>query len=174
MNFGIAFLHGLIWSVMWGIMITITEIKWPHIFLHGYPKELQAVIKLPPFTNKRPAYIFLTVSFFLIAAFIFWSSINTYKAVEVGFWTIFLHVLVICMCWNVFDLVVMDWLIFCTWKPGFIVLPGSEGNKAYSDYKFHFIGFIKGCGISVIGSIIISVLCYIVLKYLLWQHIGVS
>ncbi len=168
MNFGLALIHGLIWSVMWGSMVTITEIKWPHIFLHDYPKELQAVIKLPPFTNKKSAYIFQTVSLLLIVAFIFWSAICTYKAVTVEFWTIFFHVFVVCMCWNIFDLIVMDWLIFCTWKPSFIVLSGSEDNKAYNNYKFHFIGFIKGSGILTISSIIIAELCYIILKYIVW------
>lgn len=168
MNLGLALVHGLIWSLMWGCMVTVTEIKWPHVFLHDYPKELQEVIKLPPFTNKKSAYLFESISLLLIAAFIFWSAINTYKDATVDYWTIFLHVFVICMSWNVFDLVVMDWLIFCTLKPGFIVLPGSEGHKAYSDYKFHFFGFIKGCGIMTAGSILIAGISFAILKFLVW------
>jgi hypothetical protein len=72
------------------------------------------------------------------------------------------------MCWNIFDLIVMDWLIFCTWNPKFIVLPGSKGNKAHKDYKFHFIGFLKGSVISAIGSIAIAGVCFVILKCLIW------
>lgn len=168
MNLGLALIHGLIWSLMWGGTVTFTEIKWPQIFLHDYPKELQAVIKLPPFTNKKSAYVFQTISFLLIVAFIFWSAINTYKADTVGFWTIYLHIFIVCMCWNLFDLIMMDWLIFCTWQPKFIVLPGSEGHKAYKNYKFHTIGFIKGSVILTMGSFIVTGISFIILKYLFW------
>ncbi|WP_102398917.1 hypothetical protein [Haloimpatiens massiliensis] len=168
MNLEIALVHGLIWAIMWGSTVTFTEIKWPHLFLHDYPKELQEVINLPPFTNKKYAYVFETIAMFLIIVFIFWSAIHAYTTIPVSYWVIFCHILIVAMCWNIFDLIVMDWLIFCTWQPKFIVLPGSEGNKAYKDYKFHFIGFLKGSVISAISSIVIAGICFSVLKYLIW------
>ena len=128
-NLEAALIHGLIWSIMWCSMVTFTEIKWPHLFLHDYPKKLQEVINLPPFTNKKAAYMFETITMILIVAFIFWSGIYTYDLNSVSYWIIFEHILILCMCWNLFDLIVMDWFIFCTWQPKFIVLPGSEGNK---------------------------------------------
>lgn len=104
MNFETALVHGLIWALMWGITVTFIEIKWPHVFLHDYPKELQEVINLPQFTNKIAAYIFETIMMLLIIAFIFWSGIYTYHASTVGYWIIFYHILVVCLCWNIFDL----------------------------------------------------------------------
>ncbi|MBP8893566.1 MAG: hypothetical protein KBH09_14535 [Saprospiraceae bacterium] len=168
MNFKAALIHGLIWALMWGSMVTFSEIKWPQLFLHDYPKVLQDIIHLPPFNHKRTAYIFTAITALLITAFIFWSGIYTYNKNPVSYWVIFSHILIVCMCWNIFDLIVMDWLIFCTWQPKFIVLPGSEGNKAYKNYKFHFFGFLKGCGISVIGSSIIAGICVVCLKFILW------
>ena len=167
-NLETVLIHGLIWSLMWSSTVTFIEIKWPHIFLCDYPKELQEVINLPPFTNKKVAYIFETITMLLIVAFIFWSGIYTYHTNPVSYWIIFFHILIVCMCWNIFDLIVMDWLIFCTWQPRFIVLPGSEGNEAYKDYKFHFIGLLKGSVISAIGSIFIAGICFAILKYLIW------
>lgn len=160
MNIGIALLHGLIWSLMWCVTVNITEMKWPHVFLHDYPKELQAVIVLPEFTNKKPAFAFLTVSMTLIVAFLFWSPIYTFYSTDAGFGSIFLHVWIVTMCWNLFDLLVMDWLIFCTWRPSFIVLPGSEGHKSYRNYAFHLIGFLKGSVIVTVGSLIVAALSY--------------
>lgn len=167
-NWEAALMHGLIWAIMWGSMTAFTIMKWPHIFLHDYPKELQEVINLSPFTNKKVAYMFETITMLLIIAFIFWSGIYTYHENPVSYWTIFFHVLVVCMCWNIFDLIIMDWLIFCTWQPKFIVLPGSEGNKAYKDYKFHFIGFLKGSVILSVASIFIAWIFFAILKYLIW------
>ncbi|MFI2211332.1 hypothetical protein [Streptomyces sp. NPDC020141] len=36
------------------------------------------------------------------------------------------------------DLVVLDWLLFCTVRPRFMVLPGTEGMPEYRDYAFHW------------------------------------
>ena len=36
------------------------------------------------------------------------------------------------------DLVILDWLIFVTIQPSFIVIPGTEGMAGYKDYWFHF------------------------------------
>jgi hypothetical protein len=38
---------------------------------------------------------------------------------------------------HVIDLVVFDWLVFCTLQPRFVVLPGTEGMPEYRDYLFH-------------------------------------
>lgn len=167
-NLEIALIHGLIWSFMWGSMSAFIIFKWPYMVLHDYPKELQGIIELAEFTNKKSAYIFETIAMFLIIAFIFFSGIYTYHENLVSYWTIFFHIFIVCMCWNIFDLIIMDWFIFCTWQPKFIVLPGSEGNKGYKNYRFHFVGFLKGSIISSITSIFIAGICYIILRYLVW------
>ena len=38
----------------------------------------------------------------------------------------------------VWDLLILDWLIFVTIQPDFIVIPGTEGLAGYKDYWFHF------------------------------------
>jgi hypothetical protein len=51
----------------------------------------------------------------------------------VGFWfgSAFLLVL------DLIDLVVFDWLVFCTIRPRFVVIPGTEDMPEYRDYWFH-------------------------------------
>lgn len=39
---------------------------------------------------------------------------------------------------NVFDLLIIDWLLFCTIQPSFVVLPGTRGMPEYRDYSFHW------------------------------------
>ena len=36
-----------------------------------------------------------------------------------------------------FDLFVLDILIFCTWTPRFLVIPGTEGMPGYKDWRMH-------------------------------------
>jgi len=56
------------------------------------------------------------------------------------------------MVFNVFDLLVLDWLLFCTIQPRFMALPGTEGMAAYGDYGFHAVGFLKGTVFSLVAG----------------------
>ncbi len=58
---------------------------------------------------------------------------------------------------NLFDLLVLDWLFFCNVQPRAMVLPGTEGMAGYRDYRFHFIGFLKGLGFCLLGGVVIAV-----------------
>jgi hypothetical protein len=60
------------------------------------------------------------------------------------------------LIFNTYDLIVLDWLFFCTIQPRQMVLPGTEGMSGYRDYRFHFIGFLKGLGFCAAGSLLIA------------------
>ncbi|GAA2293194.1 hypothetical protein [Streptomyces violaceusniger] len=55
-----------------------------------------------------------------------------------GFWRAFVFGALIWLALIVFDLVVLDWWLFCTVQPRFMVLPGTEGMAEYRDYAFHW------------------------------------
>lgn len=57
---------------------------------------------------------------------------------------------------NLYDLLILDWLFFCTIQPRAMVLPGTEGMAGYRDYRFHFIGFLKGLGFCLVGGLVIA------------------
>jgi hypothetical protein len=75
---------------------------------------------------------------------------------RVTFLPAFLFSGVTLLVFNVFDLLILDWLLFCTVQPRWIVLPGTEGMAAYRDYRFHFIGFLKGLGFCAVGGLLVS------------------
>jgi len=62
------------------------------------------------------------------------------------------------LLFNTYDLIILDWLFFCTIRPRAMVLPGTEGMAGYGDYRFHFIGFLKGLGFTLVGSLVIALL----------------
>ncbi len=66
---------------------------------------------------------------------------------------------------NLYDLLILDWLLFCTIQPRAMVLPGTEGMAGYRDYRFHFIGFLKGLGFCAAGGLIIAAI-WLVLQLL--------
>lgn len=61
------------------------------------------------------------------------------------------------MFFNLWNLIIIDWLVICAITPKFLVIPGTEGNKAYKNYLFHFVAFLKGILITFIISLIITV-----------------
>jgi len=67
----------------------------------------------------------------------------------------FVNAFVVMLAFNHFDWLVLDWLVFCTLTPGFVVLPGTEGMAGYKDYAMHFRGFLIGLGfaLAAIGAI---------------------
>lgn len=60
------------------------------------------------------------------------------------------------LLFNLYDLIVLDWLFFCTIQPRAMVLPGTAGMAGYGDYRFHFTGFLKGLGFTLVGSLVIA------------------
>jgi hypothetical protein len=63
---------------------------------------------------------------------------------------------------NLFDWLVLDWLIFCTWTPSFAVIPGTAGFAGYKDYGMHFRGFLIGTALSVVLGVVIGSIVYFV------------
>ena len=167
MNITQALVDGLIWSLLWVIVIAVAAWRFPQQLVHDYPEEIQKVVHLPP-VDKQKYRRFIVPAFTAIIGFLFFSVLRTYSAAEVAIWVLMLHAFILGMVWNVFDLLILDWLLFCTIQPKFMVLPGSEGHPAYKDYRFHFNGFLKGCAYSAVGAVICGGICFGILKLFIW------
>lgn len=59
---------------------------------------------------------------------------------------------------NLFDLLVLDYLIMLRMRPRFAMLPGTEESDYTNDYFFHFVGFLKGMGYGLVPSLLIAFL----------------
>ena len=67
-----------------------------------------------------------------------------------GFIDTFFHVFMLFFVVNIYDMLVLDWGIFCHSKK--LRIPGTEDmDKDYKDYLFHAKGAMKG---TVIGTIV--------------------
>jgi hypothetical protein len=77
---------------------------------------------------------------------------------KLSFLAAFAHSTLISFYFAAWDLVVLDWLIFVTIQPGFIVIPGTEGLSGYRDYWFHFrvsfLGWPQWISILVAGLVL--------------------
>ena len=70
------------------------------------------------------------------------------------------------MAWNVVDLVIVDWLFICLLSFKYFVLPKTENCKGNKNYKFHFIGFLKGFVAMSIVALIFAAVSFFILQLL--------
>ena len=49
------------------------------------------------------------------------------------------------MAWNAVDLLLLDWLLICTLGSPLFLLPNTAHCAGRRNFRFHFIGFLKGC-----------------------------
>ena len=74
-----------------------------------------------------------------------------------GFVDTFFHVFMLFFIVNIYDMLVLDWGIFCHSKK--LRIPGTEDmDEDYTDYLFHVKGAMKGTGIGIIIAILSGVI----------------
>ena len=136
------------------IILIIMKVN-PRIFLHDYPKEIQEAVQPKTETEMKLSKL-LGIPFLLVLVLTpFFSTLNLKPEIE-SFGAFFINAFGVSMVFNIADWLVLDWLIFCTITPNFMVIPGTKGMKAYKDYAFHFRGFLIGCVISAATSLVIA------------------
>ncbi len=158
-----ALIYGLILSLVLTILTVASGAIALDMFVSDYPPDIRQRYgpMSPRAARLRPyiaALLFVTVLVVpIIGLFALRAQID-----YVPFLPAFAFSGITLLVFNVFDLIILDWLFFCTIQPRSMVLPGTEGMAGYRDYRFHFIGFLKGLGFSAVGGLLIAVLWVLV------------
>ena len=155
-------LHGCIFSAILTLALLIIGLKSPRLMLQDYPKSIRDAA--PPKTKeeKRQGIIFGIPFFLNFVGYPLGIAIYTASHQYQTFLQTFSLIWGITLFGNLYDLVVLDWLIICFITPKLVVIPGTEGTKGYKDYYFHFIGFLKGLLITFILSMVLSGIVYLI------------
>ena len=150
-------LHGLVLSLIASIYIIITFLINPRIWLQDYPQDIQDMIP-PKDENEKRLSMILGIPFLLLLFGVSLVSTILLKNhnPDFSYLSLAFNAFGVAFSFNVIDWLVLDWLMFCTITPGFVVLPGSEGAAAYKDYWFHFRGFLIGTILSVFFGLVIG------------------
>lgn len=127
----------------------------PRLMLQDYPPAIQEVVPPKKEGEKRLStwlglpFILILFIFPVYATFVFQAQTG-----GAGFLSLWLYAFGIAFAFNLWDWLVLDWLVFCTITPKRFVIPGSEGHPAYKDYFFHFRGFLIGTVLSAVMGIV--------------------
>lgn len=160
----------LMFSFLFGGFITLIQLINPRLELHNYPpsiknkveKKSQQEIKL---FRKLAIPMLLILLFYLNGTILY-----SYWNFEVPFSKIFFHYFFILFFFSLFDLFILDWLIFCTITPKYLIIPGTNKNSGYKNYNYHINGSLgKGLAIVLIVSLIFSIILYLFLNYFVWK-----
>jgi len=167
----ISLLLGLIWSGLWMVFIYVIMKCFPWEMLHDYPEDVRKASALPEPSRrqKRNAKIFSGIGAIVIFGALITFGILRFRTEMTGFITLFWFLFIIAMSWNVIDLLVMDWLLVCTVRPAWLIIPGTENCSSYSDYGHHFKGFLIGCIYTTLMALIFGGIDYAILDFLIWK-----
>lgn len=151
-------LDGAVLSLIASLFLIVVLRFNPRLFLQDYPEAIQN--EVPPKTALEARHsLLIGVPFLLLLAIIPFISTLTFKrsgSEVLSFLQLFLHAFGVVFIFNLVDLVILDWLMFCTITPKFVVIPGTEGMAAYKDYFFHFKASLTGTGISILSGLVIA------------------
>ena len=150
-------IDGLILSGITSVFIIVSLMINPRIWLQDYPEDIQS--KVPPKSDsEKRLSLIIGIPFLIILCVgsFFSTLVLKFRNPEASFLDLSLNAFGIVLIFNVVDWLLLDWLMFCTLTPRFVVIPGSEGMAGYKDYLFHFRGFLKGTVFCVISGLVIG------------------
>ncbi|MBL1099306.1 hypothetical protein [Streptomyces coffeae] len=111
----------------------------PDALVADYPQAIQERYGTQSARGKRAAAAAGTVNllaFIAVPVAGVW-ALHRRSDGALGFWPPFALGTICFLALILFDLLVLDWWLFCTIQPRFMVLPGTEGMPEYRDFGFH-------------------------------------
>lgn len=125
----------------------------PESMVDDYPPDIRTQFgPMSPAARRHKKLVGLPFGLILIGLL----ALSNMRLPEITFYTVFVNTAVMLVLFNLVDLLLLDWLLFNTIRPRFMVLPGTEGMPGYADYGFHFRQFLKGTAGALIGSLLIA------------------
>lgn len=147
-------LYGLVLSVLMSTLFITAAYLNPEIMLRSYPPDIKARYGPGRPETKRQRSL-ASMALLVIMGGTFTSALLTLPE-PLTFVTAFICIFVVMFIFNVVDLVIIDWLVFVTLQPRFVVLPGTEGLVGYKDYAFHFKAFLRGMVLCFVVGLIVA------------------
>lgn len=154
--------HSLIYGAILSAVLTILILGSlyinPEMWLQDAPREVQEKHG-PMSVRAKRQRAWLVVAFAITMIGVVGVSVYQLPAVVGGpltFVTVFVHLWLILMLFNLVDLLLIDWLIVEYMRPPFIVQSGLGQLMGERNYWYHFQGFLKGSVGILIASLLLA------------------
>lgn len=154
---------GVVLSAALGTVILGSLAYNPRLWLNDAPPRARMLA--PPLTaiERRDRIVAATVFFLALIAATMWSAarLMARHGELLSFATAFAHFLGVFFLFNLFDLVVIDWVVLLVLRPGFLTrlsVPGLTYEETVGDYGYHFRAFLKGMAFIIVLSLVAAAL----------------
>ncbi|MBZ0288861.1 MAG: hypothetical protein K8I30_14690, partial [Anaerolineae bacterium] len=134
------------------------------LWLQDYPAEIRA--KVPPLTlaekRQRGVVGVLVVAVFVLPVLWSLSQLEAANGGSLPYLTAFVHAFLVLNIGNLFDAVVIDFLIIAVFKPRFVVLAGAEDmTHLFRDWNKHIGDYLKGIIFCAIMALVIALIAVV-------------
>ena len=161
----ILFIECVVCCLLFTLVILPAQYKDPINMIMSYPPKIRKrVEELPQYkgTIKQREKSHVGKKIFGMIFFVMVLSGVAYLSGCRSFSTTFIHVFLLFFVVNIYDLIVLDWGIFCHSKK--LRIPGTEDmEKEYKDYVFHAkgacIGMALGLVVALLSGCMIHLIC---------------
>ncbi|GAB2772474.1 hypothetical protein [Streptomyces daliensis] len=136
---GVSVVYALVFVALFTAVIVGTLVVARDALLSDYPAAIRERYGRQSERGKRAASVagLLNLTLFVAVPVAGVLDLHGRTGEPLGFWPPFVLGTVSYLVLVLFDLVVLDWWLFCTVQPRFMVLPGTEGMPEYRDFAFH-------------------------------------
>lgn len=154
----VLFIQSVIFCLLFTLAIAVQYFKNdPVKGLYNYPPKIQERVKsleeyqgqIPTKNDKVLAKIIGALVFVIIGVLL------ARMAGAKGFMEAFIHMFILFTIVNLYDLIVIDWLLFRNLK-GFRISGTEDMVSEYHNYGFHFVAFMRGIIIGLVISVIVG------------------
>ena len=148
--------------VIIGSLIVLGVMRFnPRLFLNKGDMPPDILAAVPPKTEaeKRQAIILGIPFLIAVVAVPFLSTLQfrQHAGGDIPFLYLVLHPFLILLMFNLFDLFILDFLLFCTLTPRFMVVPGTEDLAGYKDYGFHIWQHLRSVIFMALAALLIAI-----------------
>ena len=172
MDFGLLIQHGFVYGLILSTLFTVVLLGSVFVNVEIMQNDYPPDVKMAYGSERNPKTriqrrIFSVLFLVMLFGVLCYSMVDLKRStpMEFNFLALFILVFVEVFTFNLWDLLMIDWLIFNTIQPKFIFLPGTEGMTGYKDYFFHFKGFLTGIVFSLISALILSGIALIFVNF---------
>ncbi len=158
LDVGKILVDGAILSLAFALVVMGAVYFNPRLARRGLPEDIKR--EVPRLTRRERlraipfAILFLAavVGIPLISAL----TLSGQQGGEVPLLVLWVHVFGVLFIASLFDLVVLDWLLYCTITPKRLVIPGTEGMAGYKDYRYHLRAHARGTLLMVVLALVLA------------------
>jgi len=155
----------VICCILFTFIILPAQYKDPINMIMSYPPEIRKrVEELPQYqsTIKQREKSHISKKLGGLIFFVIVLSVVAYFSGCRSLGTTFVHVFTLFFVVNIYDLIVLDWGIFC--HSSKLKIPGTEDmEKEYKNYCFHAKGAMIGCAMGLVVALLSGCIIQLVL-----------